>query len=178
MTGAAPLSITDMNGAHTWLSFDANGNAKFWDKVGIGTTTTGGTNGILGLSYNGNTDNMLVFTDTYSGGRYASTGRTWGLGDDTGNTCSAGQFCIYDFTAGALRFSIDPSGNVGIGTASPAAMLDVNGYMHLTKYTAAPATCSASLDGDIALSANYTLCICKSGTGWVTASTGSTSCAW
>ena len=69
-------------------------------------------------------------------------------------------------------------GNVGIGTNAPAATLDIAGYMRLKKYSVAPATCGASIDGDIALTALYTLCVCKNGTGWVTASTGSTSCTW
>ncbi|MGB9154304.1 MAG: hypothetical protein WCD70_14585, partial [Alphaproteobacteria bacterium] len=69
-------------------------------------------------------------------------------------------------------------GNVGIGSATPAATLDVNGTLHLKEYSAAPATCSASQDGVIALTALYTLCVCKNGTGWVTAATGSTSCTW
>ena len=76
------------------------------------------------------------------------------------------------------KMLIDKNGNVGVGTTTPAATLDVAGYMHLKKYSAAPATCSASTDGDIALTHIYTLCVCKSGTGWVTASTGSTSCTW
>jgi hypothetical protein len=172
MTGAAPFSITDMNAAHTWLSFDTSGNAEFLQNVGIGAATTGGTNGIFYLSYNGNITNMLVFANTFTGGR------KWGFGDDTGNTCTAGKLCIYDFTASATRFLIDGTGKIGIGTTSPAATLDVAGYMRLAKNSSQPAACSATNDGAIALNHGYTLCVCKSGTGWVTASNGSTSCTW
>jgi hypothetical protein len=42
-------------------------------------------------------------------------------GDDTHG------FSIYDANASAYRFSIDGSGNVGIGTASPSAKLNING---------------------------------------------------
>jgi hypothetical protein len=43
----------------------------------------------------------------------------------------AGGFTIQDNTAGANRLSIDSSGNVGIGTSSPAQKLDVNGDARL-----------------------------------------------
>lgn len=77
----------------------------------------------------------------------------------------------------ASQFDIQ-GGNVGIGTTMPAATLDVNGTLHLKEYSAAPAACGASQDGVIALTNLYTLCVCKNGTGWVTAATGSTSCSW
>ena len=43
-----------------------------------------------------------------------------------------GAFTIYDRTVPAMRLFIDHTGNVGIGTASPAATLDVAGNIHST----------------------------------------------
>lgn len=74
---------------------------------------------------------------------------------------------------------IASSGNVGIGTTTPAAKLDVNGFMRLAKNGSAPATCDATIDGAIALTSQYTLCACKGGSSaWVTTTDGTTACAW
>ncbi|MGB9154813.1 MAG: hypothetical protein WCD70_17210, partial [Alphaproteobacteria bacterium] len=107
----------------------------------------------------------------------ASGGSSWSLGDDVGAGSYPGLFSIANSSNNAVLY-ITSSGNVGLGTATPAATLDVNGTMHLKEYSAAPATCSATEDGVIALTTLYTICVCKNGTGWVTASDGMTSCAW
>jgi len=54
-------------------------------------------------------------------------GRTWEL--TSGGNAMVGAFSINDYTAGTdrYRFLIDASGNVGVGTTTPAFMLDVAG---------------------------------------------------
>ncbi len=79
---------------------------------------------------------------------------------------------IYFYGNGNQLGSFDTSGDLTIGGNLFAAIAI------LTKYNNPPASCSASNDGAVALTALYTLCVCKNGTGWVTASTGSTSCTW
>ena len=85
-----------------------------------------------------------------------------------------------DAASSATNLSLQPSGgNVGIGTTSPQATLDVNGYARLAKNTSQPVACSATNDGAIALTHLYTLCICNGGsTSWVQESNGTTSCSW
>ena len=79
----------------------------------------------------------------------------------------------------AEKMRIASSGNVGIGTTTPAAKLDVNGFMRLAKNGSAPATCDATTDGAIALTSQYTLCACKGGSSaWVVTSDGTTACTW
>jgi hypothetical protein len=56
--------------------------------------------------------------------RYISTNRSWGVGQNIIQTSSI--FEIADVTAGATRLAIDSSGNVGIGTTSPAAKLHIS----------------------------------------------------
>jgi len=52
----------------------------------------------------------------------------------SGNSVGAGLFYIYDNTANDARLVIDTSGNVGIGTTSPAYKLDVNGDARSTHF--------------------------------------------
>ncbi|MEA3467028.1 MAG: FISUMP domain-containing protein [Thermodesulfobacteriota bacterium] len=66
---------------------------------------------------------------------------------------------------------------VGIGTANPAATLDIAGYMKLTKYSVAPTECDDIHEGTLALTSNYTICICN-GADWVETSDGQTVCGW
>jgi len=66
-----------------------------------------------------------------------------------------------------------------IGTTSPQAKLDINGFMRMSKNTGAPAACTATIDASIAITSLYTTCICKGGTTtWVSTVDGTTACVW
>jgi hypothetical protein len=71
------------------------------------------------------------------------------------------------------------SGNVGIGTTSPNATLDVNGYAKLKINASAPVTCDATHEGAIAYTGTTThyLCYCD-GTSWKQASAPGSTCTW
>ena len=70
-----------------------------------------------------------IFQSTLAAGntnaetRYISTNRTWGVGQNIIQTSSI--FEIADVTASATRLAIDSSGNLGVGTTSPAAKAEV-----------------------------------------------------
>ncbi len=74
------------------------------------------------------------------------------------------------------RMRIAAGGNVGIGTTTPAAKLDVNGFMRLAKNGSAPATCDATIDGAIALTSARRMCVCDA-TSWVEVNSA-TACTW
>ena len=88
---------------------------------------------------------------------------------------AANTFAI--LTNNAERLRVNANGDIGIGTTTPQATLDVNGYLKLAKNTSAPSLCDASKDGSIALTSNYRLCVCN-GTQWVFTSDGTTGCSW
>ena len=56
-------------------------------------------------------------------------------------------------------------GKVGIGTASPVATLDINGYARLAPQVAAPVTCDAAHKGSMAMTDDSRLCVCD-GSSW------------
>ena len=84
--------------------------------------TSGGNIGI-GTS---NPNRLLTISGTSSGliGLNASSYRNTTIGSD-----SVGNFIVYDDTAAAYRMVINSNGNVGIGTTSPLAKLDVRGII-------------------------------------------------
>ena len=86
--------------------------------VGIGTSTPIGSLGIATNS--GGTYLSLINSST--GGRRYLLGST-GLGNGQGE----GKFVIWDWDASANRFTIDPAGNVGIGTTNPTSRFQVDG---------------------------------------------------
>jgi hypothetical protein len=67
--------------------------------------------------------------------------------------------------------------NVGIGTASPQATLDVNGYARLAFNSSAPVTCSSGNEGSIALTHLAQVCVCDTTPAWHILNTG-TACSW
>ena len=92
----------------------------FWDN----------TNDRLGIGTASPTYKLTVAAATGSAtiGLVETSVRTWAMraGGQATNT-----FDIADLTAGASRLLIDSSGNVGLGTASPAAKLDVIGNIRM-----------------------------------------------
>ncbi len=92
-----------------------NNGAIIEGNVGVGTTNPNGFSGrLLHLAGTGNTAYILEKTD--------ATARKWGM-----VTGATGEYIIQDMTGSVNAFSISPGGNVGIGTTSPAALLDITG---------------------------------------------------
>jgi hypothetical protein len=98
--------------------------------VGIGTTPTypvdiSYTNSAGGISETGL---RIRNTSTGNSTQINLNGhRSWSMMAEGSFGAPAGGFSLFDNTAAANRFNIDSSGNVGIGTTTPAAKLDVNG---------------------------------------------------
>lgn len=82
--------------------------------VGIGTTSPA-----TRLHVDGAGDQEISISST------DSSGRRWTL-QSSGSGGNVGKFQIIDRTGSASRLTIDSSGNVGMGTTSPAALLHVN----------------------------------------------------
>jgi hypothetical protein len=104
-------------------TFPATGN------VGIGTTSpasplsvSGAGSGATMISLSSSTANQ------YTQLGYVGTGRTYFSG--VGNAAETGynvpnKWYVFDASADAMRLVVDPAGNIGIGTPSPAATLHI-----------------------------------------------------
>jgi hypothetical protein len=107
------------------MRIDSSGN------VGIGTTTTTyRTNIVYSNAAGGVAETGLYLRNTSTGNStqiQLDGNRSFSLMVQGSFGAPAGGFTIQDNTAGASRLSIDSSGNVGIGTTSPAAKLQVSG---------------------------------------------------
>ena len=122
------------------MRIDSSGN------VGIGLTPItgyklaigGGGSSVMGIystSAAGVAGNALVRLGNSNG-----TDR-WQIQYD----CSDNGFKIYDFNATVNRFLIDSAGNVGIGTSSPTAKLNVSGGSLAGAAAGAPLSISSAL---------------------------------
>jgi len=56
------------------------------------------------------------------------------------DSAGAGKFVIADNSSGTSRLTIDATGNVGIGTISPAQALEVNGQVKVDSLASASST--------------------------------------
>ena len=142
----------------------AGTDAKFfWDasteRLGIGTSSPSTT-----LEVNG----YGKFTSSDNSPRLHLTGgRDYML-----TTTAGGLFGLYDNTASSYRLAVDSSGNVGIGTTTPSAKLDVAGTLTSPKIetTEALPTIRPSLLLDFAnskaLDPRITFARASSGTYW------------
>jgi hypothetical protein len=110
-----------------WTTSGNNINNTNTGNVGVGTASPGDT---LTVSTSNSANNPLTLINTAPTGFtqmvLQATGRIWGV--NVGNASNASvpnMFSIFDAGAGATRFVIDTSGNIGIGTTSPTTKLEV-----------------------------------------------------
>jgi hypothetical protein len=124
VTGGSRLPFRIRPGAPTSsVDISASGN------VGVGTGSPGHHLHVQGTgiqtiavesTQNGN-NAQVSFIGRTAGG----VAQTWLLGENLATT--AGNFEIFDSTAGQNRLLITTAGNVGIGTTAPTDLLSVNG---------------------------------------------------
>ena len=105
-------------------------------KVGIGTSSPGKPFDLAKSGADASTNHAAFRTRTtgtsaygpafYIDGSSITGGRSWSM-FTAGNLdmLTTGSFYFYDATAGASRFVIDSSGNIGIGTVIPTSLLHV-----------------------------------------------------
>lgn len=148
----ARLALIRVNNVSANINGNVLGNLNFEGYNGVGNT-----NGGAGLSAIA-TEN---WTPSYNG--------TALVFKSTANGSSVS----------AERMRVDQNGNVGIGTTTPQASLDVAGVIKVAKYASQPFACDAAHDSSLAITSGYRQCICKGGaTTWVFTSDGTTTCAW
>ena len=110
-------------------------------------------------------------------------GRGGSSGDDKiGLIVAAPPYATKDImrwttNAGSILGVINASGSVGIGTTSPQATLDVNGYARLTLQSSQPVACAAGNAGAIALNHLAQMCACN-GSSWIFADSVGAACSW
>jgi hypothetical protein len=100
--------------------------------------------------------NPLSITSTdaigYAQVVYRGNSRIWGAGVGNGSETTLGvanKFFIFDLAASTPRFVIDTSGNVGVGTASPAARLHTIGSVRFAGLTGCGSGIQSNASGDL-----------------------------
>jgi hypothetical protein len=121
---------TNPFGLDFWTDFARRISVTQSGNVGIGTATpsyqfqvssSSARNAEIAM-VSGGTDAAISVNNTATGGR-----EYW-IDSGSGSAgIGAGNFAVYDHTAGATRLAISSSGNVGIGTTSPTHLLEVAG---------------------------------------------------
>ena len=76
---------------------------------------------------------------------------------------------------GAFAKDNSPEGAAPTATTKKAAMAS---HIQLTPSATPPVKCDAANNGAITLTSGYMLCVCKNGSGWVTAYDRLTACTW
>ncbi|MBI4451855.1 tail fiber domain-containing protein [Candidatus Woesearchaeota archaeon] len=122
--GASGYNFYDSTGVTSQLAISNAGN------IGIGIATPNYKLEIIGDAGVKKTGEVLISLNNaeQNGRNYmlVSAGSAGGIG--------VGKFSIYDKTADLSRLTIDASGNVGIGTVTPAEKLEVNGNVQAAAY--------------------------------------------
>jgi len=123
------------------------------EKVGIGTTSPSHPLNVVGsANITGNiyTESTAFFGNGVPANVYnyfKTDSREWIVG--VGQSGGDDKFLIQDSTATTTRFLIDTSGNVGIGTTTPAEKLDVSGNIKSTNLAGTSNRCLYADSGGV-----------------------------
>jgi hypothetical protein len=134
----APTSSIDINAS----GLVGVGTASPTDRMHIVSNT--GTVNPLSVS---NTD-----AASYAQAVYRGSARLWsaGVGNASETTLGvANKFFVFDASVAQIRLAIDTSGNVGIGTASPAARLHTVGSVRFAGVTSCGSGIQSNASGDL-----------------------------
>lgn len=163
--GSSPWEITAMGNYNSALGI----NALSWVTTGADNTAVGVYSGqyIETGSYNSIFGNNVASNTLESGSGNILIGTSAAVDTPTSSTSNFLDIGNVIFATGITGTLATPAGFVGIGTATPHATLDVNGFARLAAQTTAPATCSSTNKGALAYaSAAKRLCLCN-GSSWV-----------
>jgi hypothetical protein len=114
-------SINGVNGATANTNVGIGVTAPSYPLSVVGAGGSGLNQGAAEFANNGS-DTAVRINNTSSGGHTYTL-----FSSGAGSTLGAGNFNLYDATAGQPRLSVNSTGNVGIGTTSPEAVLNVVG---------------------------------------------------
>jgi len=143
--------------------------------VGIGTTSPD-SNTDLTLQSGGDAQ-LSLKNSSGTTKAYVGTAGTFGTGStDDLRIRSESSDILFGFS-GFEKMRLTSGGSLGISTTSPQATLDVGGFARLALNSSAPATCSASNEGAIALTHLAQVCICDTTPAWHILNTN-TACSW
>ena len=202
----SPAATLDVNGTAAVNShklYLANGgNVTHWIQFNSGTTEVWNYwNNLDFQSYNsgtnthtlwlGSTGNVGIGTTAPGYPLQINGQAAWGAGTQLGRlNYSTTEVYVENATSGGILafrtnagsgdadvVDILSNGNVGIGTTSPQATLDVKGYARLALQSSQPAACSTTNQGAIALNHLAQMCACN-GTSWIFADSVGASCSW
>jgi len=117
-------TIAFSEGGSEAMRIDSSGN------VGIGTSSPSAKLHVVGseLLTSTSAETKLTINNTGTGGVEYWIGST----NNSSGAVGGGRLAFYDQTSNAIRMAIDSSGNVGIGTTSPAYKLDVAGSVNVS----------------------------------------------
>ena len=137
--GSADITVTSAAGTLTGTTLKSTVVTS--SLTSVGTITTGTWNaGAVTSSGNITSSNGYLAASRADANMsrltLSNTNRNWSISNYGTQFAPNGSLVIADETAATARFSINTSGNVGIGTNTPLSNLDVNGVItHTTTYS-------------------------------------------
>jgi len=167
----------------------AAGTSYFGGNVGIGTTAPTGALQIgqpsaFNIVFSTANDQEATFgwngatRAIISTNAYQTFGSSYDvISGDAGIKLGSGVNYSYIIGSGTNLLLNPVAGNVGIGTSSPQATLDVNGYARLKLNSSQPVACGSTNQGAVALNHLAQMCACN-GSSWIFADSVGATCSW